>query len=148
MSAGALDARGDFFYFFHFCHDCFMASTLFPLNTSSYSKCSSHYKNLNSTYFCLVSREKIKGSVCTCAGEHLNKCIVFVQKKNPTQICPALFFVFFLSFTFKYFFYRDKEYKGRWSGWQACGDYGGWRCATRVTDGFTIIWEFTAQKHA
>lgn len=21
-----------------------------------------------------------KGSVCTCAGEHLNKCIVFVQK--------------------------------------------------------------------
>lgn len=27
-----------------------------------------------------VQRED-KGFVCTCAGEHLNKCIVFVQKK-------------------------------------------------------------------
>lgn len=32
-----------------------------------------------------VQRED-KGSVCTCAGEHLNKCIVFVQKSATS--CP------------------------------------------------------------
>lgn len=34
-----------------------------------------------------VQRED-KGSVCTCAGEHLNKCLVFVQQKKTSTNLP------------------------------------------------------------
>lgn len=40
-----------------------------------------------------VQRED-KGSVCTCAGEHLNKCLVFVGKKKKLDTVCLFFNLF------------------------------------------------------
>lgn len=54
-------------------------SSLFSLAVSSYSKCSSRTPPLPLSFVMCPERSE-KGSLCTCAGEHLNKCIVFCEK--------------------------------------------------------------------
>lgn len=41
------------------------------------------------------SQREDKGSVCTCAGEHLNKCTVFVQKEKKNTTLSAFYYVTF-----------------------------------------------------
>lgn len=36
-----------------------------------------------------------KGSVCTCAGEHLNKCTVSVQKEKKKYFLSPFYYVTF-----------------------------------------------------
>lgn len=37
------------------------------------------------------AQKEDKGSVCTCAGEHLNKCTVLVQKEKKKFLLSLLF---------------------------------------------------------
>lgn len=66
------------------CDFCCVISTfssLFFLAVSSYSKCSSRTPPLPLSFVMCPERSE-KGSLCTCAGEHLNKCIVFCGKSS------------------------------------------------------------------
>lgn len=58
---------------------------------SSYSICSSPPPP---PILMFSAQREDKGSVCTCAGEHLNKCTVFVQKEK-NILLSAFYYVSF-----------------------------------------------------
>lgn len=60
--------------------DFFSAYNLHAFPQDQFSICSICHPYTPPSIPMFSAQREDKGSVCTCAGEHLNKCIVFVQK--------------------------------------------------------------------
>lgn len=74
LSVSVLSLFCDYFFMYHTCFRRLAALS----NLRAYSRCSSHSLPL-SLSSCSAPREREEGALCPCAGEHLNKCFVFVQ---------------------------------------------------------------------